>query len=88
MPRGVPNLPEVVRAARSGSREKTLLAVRDELAKAIASSQTRPSDLPALAKQLDQVMKDLEVIGHAEESDAVDEVANRRAARRSKTASR
>ena len=73
----------LVDSAASGDRLATLNDLRDHLAAAIASCDSL-RDLAALSGRLQAVLAEIAELAPAEEKgDAVDEIAKRRAARRS-----
>jgi hypothetical protein len=67
--------------AGSGDRRRTLEVLRDTLAQAIEGAQ--PQYVAALAKQLSSVMAELEGIAPPKEASKLDDLASRRAERRS-----
>lgn len=74
----------VAEAVASGDRRQALEALRAVLAAAVDEADVRT--LPALAKQLGDVLRELEQLPVAKESSPVDDLNARRAARRSKAA--
>lgn len=74
----------VSEAARSGDRRETLVALRDFLAARLEEASDR--DAAALALRLQSVLAELGDVGGAEVS-AVDDLAAKRASRRSRAAS-
>lgn len=76
---------DFVLAVGSGDRRVALEGLRDELAEAIVVC--RPGELAALAKQLSDVLRQLEGLGGVggEKGTALNELERRRAERRSNT---
>lgn len=70
----------VADAARSGDRIRTLTALRDLLAERLDAAGAR--DTSAIARQLADVLRELEELKIPEELDSVDEVSRKRDARR------
>lgn len=68
-------------AATSGDRRTALEALRDHLAAALEVADER--SVAPIANQLRQVLADLDEIPAAEEASTVDDLAARRATRRS-----
>lgn len=76
----------VLGAARTDDYLKTLIAMRDMLARSIDECESM-RDLASLNKQLADVLKLIDELKPAEQvGDVVDEIAQRRAARRSRAA--
>lgn len=71
-------------AVASGDRTKALLALRDELARDIENAPC--SAVAPLAKQLRDVLTELETLRPKQGASKVDDLAARRAKRRSDTA--
>lgn len=69
--------------AAAGDRRKSLEALRDLLARQL---ETADRDVPALARQLREVMADLDALPNPHEKSRVDELNKRRAQRRAKAA--
>lgn len=74
--------PDLVTITKTGDRRKTLEAVRDLLAVAIASGKVGARDLAALTRQLTDVVRELDELPNAREASPVDDLASKRAARR------
>ena len=77
-------VPEVVPASladavASGDRREALVALRDELARRLATAER---DVPGLARQLQSVLRDIAELPAPAERSTLDEIASRRAARR------
>ncbi|MFW5415121.1 hypothetical protein J0910_00410 [Nocardiopsis sp. CNT-189] len=72
------DLPEAV---AGGDRAAALEALRDELARRLPDAGDR--EAASLATQLRLVLADLDALSAGEEADIVDDLAKRRAARRS-----
>ena len=70
--------------AATGDRRASLEALRDLLARQL---ETAERDVPALARQLREVMAELDALPNPKEKSPVDELTRKRAARRSKAAS-
>lgn len=69
--------------AATGKRLETLQALRDHLAQAIDACDSM-RDLAALSRQFADVLQQIDALAEPEKKgDAVDEIAQRRAARRS-----
>lgn len=76
----------VYNAAKTGDRLKGLEALRDKLAQSIDECESL-RDLASLSRQMADVMAQIEELKPAEKKgDSVDEIAQRRAARRSGSA--
>ena len=73
----VPDLGEVVAA---GDRRQSLEVIRNHLASELAESSGR--DVAAIARELREVMKELDGLPVPEEVSGVDQLARRRATRR------
>lgn len=69
--------------AATGDRRSSLEALRDFLARQL---ETAERDVPALARQLREVMAELDALPNPMEKSPVDELTKKRAARRSKAA--
>lgn len=69
-------------AVSDGKYLPALIALRDFLADRLERAGSR--DVAAIAKQLGDVMREIEQLSVPEESDGVDEVARRREERRAK----
>lgn len=69
--------------AGAGDRRAALEALRDLLARHL---ETADRDVPALARQLREVMAELDSLPNPQEKSKVDELNKRRAARRAKAA--
>lgn len=74
-------LADVVKA---GDRRASLEAIRDRVALELESAGGR--DVAALAKQLTDVIRELDSLPNAERKSAVDDLSSARAARRQKAA--
>lgn len=72
-------MPDLVDAV-GGDRIGALEALRDLLAERL--EKAGPRDTASLAKQLGDVLRELADLKPSEESDSVDEIARKRAARR------
>ena len=70
--------------AEGGDRRSTLEALRNLLA---VQLETAERDVPALARQLREVMAELDSLPNPQEKSRVDELNKRRAQRRAKAAS-
>ncbi len=70
--------------AANGDRRGTLEALRNLLARQL---ETADRDVPALTRQLREVMAELEALPDPKETSRVDELNRKRAARRAKAAS-
>ena len=70
--------------ASGGDRRSTLEALRNLLA---VQLETAERDVPALARQLREVMAELDSLPNPQEKSRVDELNKRRAQRRAKAAS-
>jgi len=75
------SLPEVV---SEGNRHKSLVALRDYLANQLIIAER---DVPAIARQLTNVLKEIDEIPAPAAESKLDDLANKRIARRSETAS-
>lgn len=74
---------DVLSAAQSGNRLQALIALRDTLANAIDTCESM-RDLSSLSRQMADVLAQIaELAPEEKKGDAVDEIAQRRAARRS-----
>lgn len=69
---------------RSPDRAEALAALRDTLATSLA--EAAPKEVAALAKQLRDTIRELEQVAEPREVSVVDDLASRRAARRTGTA--
>ena len=69
----------LVAAVASGDRREALLALRDELARRLADADR---DVAPLARQLTIVLRDIEQLPVPGEKSRVDDLAKRRAQRR------
>ena len=67
---------ELVETVRSGDRRESLEALRDRLASVLVGAE--PSNVAALAKQLREVMAELDGLDDGAEVDVLDELAARR----------
>jgi len=76
----VKSLPEVV---AEGNRVASLVALRDELARRLVSADR---DVPAIARQLTIVLRELDELQPPASESKLDELANRRAERLTKAA--
>lgn len=65
---------------RSGNRRDSLIALRDQLADAIAD-QPGARDLASLSKQLREVLEEIDELSGGKEVSHADELRQRRAAR-------
>lgn len=74
-------MPDFIEAVTSGDRRKALTALRDLLTYRLAGCKSE-RDIASLSKQLMDVLKELDGVPNPQERSAVDEVAERRAARR------
>ena len=73
-------VPESLReVVASGDRPASLRALRDKLAAEVEQADGRT--LPALAKQLADVLREIEALPLAKEVDPVDDLTSKRAAR-------
>lgn len=70
--------------AAAGDRRKSLESLRDLLARQLEISDR---DVPALARQLREVMAEIDSLPNPKETSRVDELNKRRAERRAKAAS-
>lgn len=78
----IADLPESVSVAvASDDRHRSLVALRDTLARAIDTCESM-RDLAALSRQLTEVLEQIEGVPDKAEVSAADEVAKRRTARR------
>lgn len=84
---------DLARAAESGDRIATLEALRDRLALAVdlefdpdAECRRPHAQMAPLAKQLADVMRELEALRPQEKASAADEIAAKRTARRAQAA--
>jgi len=75
---------ELVEIVQEGDRRKSLEAIRDHVARELGYAEGR--DVAALAKQLADVIRELDGLPDANRGSAVDDLANKRAARRAKAA--
>lgn len=71
--------------AAQGDRRETLVALRDELAARIPDASDK--DAAALAARLALILDQIEAVPDRKDVSAADEIAQRRAARRTKPAS-
>jgi hypothetical protein len=74
-------LPEVI---KNGDRRESLKAIRDRVALELQEASGR--DVAALAKQLTDVIRELDSLPNSERKSAVDDLSSARAARRKKAA--
>lgn len=77
--------PGLVETAEGGDRLATLRALRDDLARSIVACESL-RDKASLGRLLKDVLADIEAIPNKAEVSAADEIAARRAARRSNSA--
>lgn len=73
------------RVASRGNRRATLVSLRNKLAEAIDECESA-RDLPGLSRQLADVLEQIDAIPNKAEVSAADEIAARRASRRSSSA--
>ena len=73
---------DLVKAAATGDRVKALTALRDHLAGRMLEADDR--SVSAIAKQLSDVLRDLEALAPPKVKSAVDDLAKQRAKRRAK----
>ena len=79
-PRQPRTLPDVV---ADGDRRASLVALRDHLARTL---QDTDRDHASLARQLREVIREIDELPPLQQESTVDEISNRRAARRAKAA--
>ena len=67
----------------TGDRRAALVALRDHLAKTL---ETADRDVASLARQLQAVLREIDELPTLQQESTVDDLANRRTARRAKAA--
>lgn len=75
---------DLVTAAQSGDRLKTLIALRNRLAQQIEQTESG-RDLAALSRQLNEVLREIADLPTGEHTTAADEIARKREERRAGT---
>lgn len=84
-PRSIPKPPSFSETVAVGDRRASLVALRDHLARTL---ETADRDHASLARQLREVIREIDELPSLQQESTLDEITNRRAARRAKAEDR